>query len=419
MSDPSQLPTRKEFTELVHDALNRLYDSPYLQTHPLGALLISEQEGSSFQRSRDLRRVLLEAIQAVRPAPGSPADSPDCRSYRILQLRYIEGLPPNKVMDKLYLARTQYFHYQGIILAALAATLWDRCQEVASTPTVDATHEELALSEAARLAAGALWQALDLVQVLDGLRGVVEPLAKAKGVSLHYDLEGPLTVPRADRVMVRQAILNVIPHALDLARHGQVDVSGYAQRHEIGLRVAALARTAHSSPPDTAKSHAEDLSICNQLMTAMGGGLHVQARRGRRWEARLAWPSSASLVLLVVDDNQGLIDLFRRYLAGHGWQVLGATNGAEAHRILAEKRPNVIILDLMMPGEDGWELLAACKARDDTRDVPVLICSVLDAPNAALIQGAAGYLPKPVTQQALLQALARVHPASASQGPVH
>jgi CheY-like chemotaxis protein len=58
-----------------------------------------------------------------------------------------------------------------------------------------------------------------------------------------------------------------------------------------------------------------------------------------------------------------------------------------------------------MPKEDGWEMLKELHAREDTREIPVIICSVLNEPELALTLGARNYLPKPVTQQALLQVL--------------
>ena len=107
----------------MHEALNCLYDSPYLQTHPLGNVLTGETTGT-LQRSQTLRRVLLEAIQAMRPGSGVPAQSPDWRAYRILELRYIEGLSPAEVMHQLALGRSQYFREQARVLEALTVATW-------------------------------------------------------------------------------------------------------------------------------------------------------------------------------------------------------------------------------------------------------------------------------------------------------
>ncbi len=158
------------------------------------------------------------------------------------------------------------------------------------------------------------------------------------------------------------------------------------------------------------------MDVCKQLMAALGGAFAV-AKGADYWEARLQWPAKEPHVLLVIDDNESLAVLFRRYLTGHNWQVLGATNGAEVRHIIAHTRPTVIVLDVMMPGEDGWELLMALKSNDHARNIPVIICSVLNEPRLAVELGANGYLQKPVNQPALVQLLAEWVPVDPSPLP--
>ena len=73
--------------------------------------------------------------------------------------------------------------------------------------------------------------------------------------------------------------------------------------------------------------------------------------------------------------------------------------------MIADTPPAVIISDVMMPEEDGWEFLASLKQDEQTRDIPFIVCSVLNEPQLAIMMGATAYLPKPVSQQALLNAL--------------
>jgi Amt family ammonium transporter len=138
----------------------------------------------------------------------------------------------------------------------------------------------------------------------------------------------------------------------------------------------------------------------------MGGELIVDDRCAGEWSTRLIWGASRSRTLLVIDDNQEFADLFRRFLTVHHWEVIGAADGETAYAEISRKRPAVILLDVMMPRQDGWEFLMGVKSRDDTRDIPVIVCSVLSEPQLAASLGADAYLTKPVTQQALLQALA-------------
>ena len=85
--------------------------------------------------------------------------------------------------------------------------------------------------------------------------------------------------------------------------------------------------------------------------------------------------------------------------------MIGANDGLEARQILASTRPDVIILDVMMPREDGWEFLLAVKSSLNARGIPIIICSVLNQPEIARTLGASAYVPKPVSQQALIDAL--------------
>jgi CheY-like chemotaxis protein len=154
-------------------------------------------------------------------------------------------------------------------------------------------------------------------------------------------------------------------------------------------------------------------------MAAMGGALDQREQQHDQWSARLVWPVATPHTLLVIDDNQDFVDLFRRYLAGYNWQVIGAVDGVEARQALAEIAPTVIILDVMMPREDGWELLVALRAESLAGSTPIIISSVLNEPRLARTLGAADYLAKPVSQAALLHALAPWSQAGASRLPEH
>ena len=111
--DTPQHITREQFAELVHDALNHLYDSHYLREHPLAHMLLSADTGSEALRSQNLRRTLLDAIHRMRPTIPRPENSPDWRGYRILMLRYVQGLQPTEIMEQLTMARSVYFREQA------------------------------------------------------------------------------------------------------------------------------------------------------------------------------------------------------------------------------------------------------------------------------------------------------------------
>ena len=87
--------------------------------------------------------------------------------------------------------------------------------------------------------------------------------------------------------------------------------------------------------------------------------------------------------------------------------MLGAKEGEEGLRLATEGQPDIIVLDVMMPQKDGWEVLQTLHNSEATRHIPVIVCSVLDDARLALSLGAVDHLAKPVTRSRLLQALAR------------
>ena len=103
--------------------------------------------------------------------------------------------------------------------------------------------------------------------------------------------------------------------------------------------------------------------------------------------------------------------LFRRFLDGI-YEVVEATSSEQALHLARTVRPRVITLDVMMPSQDGWEILQTIKHDPITENIPVIICSVLRERELALSLGAADCLAKPVTGPQLVSALHRCRLAS-------
>lgn len=111
--------------------------------------------------------------------------------------------------------------------------------------------------------------------------------------------------------------------------------------------------------------------------------------------------------ILVVEDDPQAAKLLTLSLTRAGYSVLLATDGVTALELADRCRPKAITLDILLPDRDGWEVLAALKASSHTREIPVVIISVLDQQTLGFRLGAAAYLVKPVERSALLHALKR------------
>ena len=440
MSDPSSTPLDheslspapgaaaaaqpEELQEQLQDALEHLYDYAYLQTHPLAAMV--SEVAAGWNRGASLHRLLVEAIDSLKPPHGTPAHSQLWRRYRHASMRYIEGATVVRVAEELGVSERQARRDNHEALLAIASALRSRLEreghmrakgepfpsrggDQARSP---ADHSESWSGsglddEVRRIGAAEPHGLTRLEDVLASVRDTVANLAKAKGV--HLRLRPPLHLPpaRAERIAVRQIVLNTTLWIIGLATSGsEVEMMVEANRRELALHVSlALPEAAARELQPEAE---ERLTIGARLAELQGGSMQYY-REGDRLGARLVLPAADLPTVLLVDDNPGMLRLLSRYLGGGAYSVIEAQTAAEAMRLAHEAQPDVITLDVMMPTTDGWELLQMLRAQPATQHIPVIVCSVLKERDLALSLGAAGFLEKPVTQDALLRALAELH----------
>jgi len=121
-----------------------------------------------------------------------------------------------------------------------------------------------------------------------------------------------------------------------------------------------------------------------------------------------AAPERDSPTILVIDDDADAREIAHRLLLRSGFSVVTAASGPDGLRLARWERPAVILLDIMMPGMDGWEVLRLLKADPDLRSVPVMIMSMVNEPVRGLSLGAEAYMTKPVSTTYLLQKLHEV-----------
>jgi len=110
-------------------------------------------------------------------------------------------------------------------------------------------------------------------------------------------------------------------------------------------------------------------------------------------------------LILVVEDNPQAAEILSRHLEGGGFRMEVAHTGTDALRMARELKPVAVTLDILLPEIDGWEVLSRLKDDETTRNIPVVVVSVLDKPALGRALGAIDYFVKPVDARALLSRL--------------
>jgi signal transduction histidine kinase/CHASE3 domain sensor protein len=268
---------------------------------------------------------------------------------------------------------------------------------------------------------------LELAPVLLESRSEIERLAAAKGVDLTY-VVAPGVWASADRRRLQQVVLNLLSNAVKFTPAGG----------RVTLAAAAVGEGAEITVTDTGMGIAPEeqerifdefvqadndesreqkgtglgLSLSRKLAELMGGKLTVSSELGggSRFTIELALdetaPSSADgPLILVVEDEAPGTELLTVILNEANYRAVSAGNAADAAVAVRRERPDAILLDIMLPGPNGWTLLDELKADNATVDIPVIALTMLDAPLTAHRQQLAGFFTKPVSRTALVRLL--------------
>lgn len=401
-------PLAVEFEDLVRTALLHLYDTPYLSQHPLAKLVDAPPASSPTARGKLLLQALLDAIEWLHPAPGTPADSRVWRDYRLMELRYIGGMDAVDVVAQLNISQSQYQRDHARALEEMATWLRDRWQLEGREPAAEpGSRESLALNEAEQMAGHLNLDYTDLPTLLEGLLALLQPICAENHVATSLHARRELPPVRSDRIVLRQVFLGLLNTALERCVGGTLSVSLAVVEQVIETTIVASPSPEAEASWQRGSLASPEIEVAHRLIKALGGEVAVglQSQSGP-WQASVNLPVAQRSVVLVVDNQQDFIDLIARYLARSGWQVVGAHNVQQAQSLAQELRPNAILLDVLLPGQDAWGLLVTLKGHPETKQIPVIVCSVLYQPQVARALGAIGYLAKPISQTVLLEALA-------------
>lgn len=296
----------------------------------------------------------------------------------------------------------------------------------------------------------------ELDQMLGEVMTTIAPLVERNGNRLVLQSEPNGTVV-ADLTKLRQALLNLLSNAAKFTTGGQVTLAVDSvllnQVEHVRMRVSdsgigmtpeqvhKLFREFTQGDSSTTRKYGGTglgLALSRRFCQMMGGDITVTSTAGvgstftilvpRTVEAPAAEIPLIELMepaepigpmrgtVLVIDDDRATHDLLRRTLAREGLRVIAAGSGEEGLVLARKLRPDVITLDVLLKGVDGWHVLSQLKADPLLAHIPVLMLTIVDERNTGFALGAADYLTKPVDRRRLVDLVSRHCPPAGVAG---
>ena len=370
------------------------------------AMLYEEQKRTA-ERLRELDRLKTQFIANMSHELRTPLNS--IIGFSRVILKGIDGPLTEAQRQDLTAIYNAGQHLLGLI------------NDILDLSKIEAGRMELQFSE------------VDMREIIRGVMSTAVGLTRDKPIELRQEVPEDLPPVWADAQRARQVLLNLVSNAAKFTDQGFIAVRAWADESFVTI---AVQDTGIGIPREKQEEIFQEftqvesgttrryggtglgLAIARRLVELMGGRIWVESEVGKgstffftlpRARPRLAGePRRGRPVILCIDDDPGVITLYRRYLEKHGFEVVGLTDPREALETARRLRPDAITLDIMMPQKDGWTVLQELKADPQTRAIPVIICSILDERGQGFSLGAAEYLVKPFTEEELLEAIQRV-----------
>jgi signal transduction histidine kinase len=296
---------------------------------------------------------------------------------------------------------------------------------------------------------GLFLENFDLAETIEEVASTILPMAEKNANKLHIQCAPDLGAMYADQIKVRQALLNLLSNAAKFTYQGNITLEADRQSLDgrewilfrvtdtgIGLSSEQIAKIFSSFTQGDASITRNfggtglGLVLSRHFCQMMGGDVTVRSvvEEGSVFTIKLPsvvseetaeslpeggeeiaepLPPDASCVL-VIDDDLTQRDLIERFLKKEGFSIRAAAKGVAGLRLARQLLPAAIILDVRMPGMDGWKVLSALKADPNLCDIPVIMVTVIDDPAKGFALGAAEFFVKPMDRAHLVQILKKL-----------
>ncbi len=284
---------------------------------------------------------------------------------------------------------------------------------------------------------------ISLRQLLITTKENLQTLSDEKGIKFVLVIPDDLPNIESDEMKIRQILTNVIGNAIKFTEVGSVEVTAtydaqnvYVSIVDTGIGISKEMlphifdefRQADGSTSRKFEGTGLGLAIASKIAVILGGNISVKTVLGSGSEFNISLPirwhneniPSATVddfdehmppdtgAILVVDDDPFSAKDISNYLDEEGYNTINAYSGKTALIISEKYQPVAIILDMLMPEMDGWEVLQQLKTNTNTKDIPVIILALTDEQDTGFALGALGFLHKPVDKDMVISEVNRV-----------
>jgi CheY-like chemotaxis protein len=401
--------TFEEFESHLREVLAHLYDPHYQPHEQLWTVL-----GCEPQRGVEaLQSLIVQEIKRLEPTPDTPPAARIRRYYELLSARFIQGMTQEETAILLNFSLRHIRREQQRAVALLARRFWDQKSDkqrlgipgrsdddqVSGLPAAegDSTawrmqvrHELVSLQ---RSAPGVV---TDIGTAVSSAAKLSEVLFTENQIELKVLIPPPGLAVTVHPSILNQILMTAIEKVAQQMSSGQITMGAERENRDVKITI--------TGQPAATRLPLYNSDFIEEILNIVGGSSQVHVENNQvTFTLRLL--SAHKIMVLVVDDNADLVHFYRRYTMDTRYEIVHVAEGQRVFEKIEEVPPDLIVLDVMLPDSNGWDLLTQLRQHPLTQHVPVIVCSVVRREKLALALGATMYVPKPVGYQQFVQAL--------------
>jgi CheY-like chemotaxis protein len=391
----------EEFKRELRNALTHLHDPDYPPTEVMYAMTgCDPRDGGG-----PVQAEIIQVIEGLEPSPEAAPTARSRRDFDILHNRFVLRLTQDQTAARLHMSVRNLRRVQREATHTLARLLWEH--GLARKASTESDREDESPSRPALDWRAQVRQDLDslrqrspesVTDVGKAIKYAVEletALASKRGIDLRLAHLEPDLVAAIHPSLLRQALIMAIAQVARCVPPGPIAVRATAEGEHILISLEGRRAPGAGRPVG---------DLIDEILSVQEGSANVRTARGQI-SFHIRVPSVGKATVLIVDDNRDIVHFFRRCLSGTRYHIVHAAYGQRTVEAIEAIAPDVIVLDIILPDVDGWDLLSRLHAHPATRSTPIIICSIVREEELATALGAVYYLPKPVQRQGFLQAL--------------
>ena len=285
----------------------------------------------------------------------------------------------------------------------------------------------------------------EIEDVVDVIKDISAPLVSKNNNAFQCNIQDGIGAMRQDETKLRQCLSNLLSNAAKFTEAGtvtlEVDASLEKEKEMVSFKVidtgegmseegvGKVFEVYTQAERSTSAKHGGTglgLPLSREMAQMMGGDITLTSELGVGSVFTLKLPRDcpqdehevSDSVLEGIDDDEKLVvlidddvtmhDLIKRTLNKIGLTLVGATDSEKGMQMVRETKPKLLLLDVLMPGRDGWSILRECKSDPELKDMPVIMVSQLNQDTLANSLGADDYITKPIDRELFLKTIKNI-----------